>query len=92
MENGQPIDALGIFMSIMTYKDVKSRILAYYIDLNNRFVSAGIQYSAGVNEDGTVSLAGKYDQLATVKNWTGISTLDAGDEFLAGLTTDGRVV
>lgn len=90
-------EALVIFQQLGEYKDSQNYASICNIILNrlmqSNTISAGIQFSAGITQNGTVVFSGKnFDGISEIEEWTDIVSISANNEIFMGLKSDGTVV
>ena len=90
-------EAIVYFNKSLNYKDSKdyfqecNRMLQLLINANT--ISAGIRFSAGIKEDGSVVFSGRnFDEKQKISSWTDIVSISVKGEIIIGLKKDGSVV
>lgn len=97
LESGNYQQALSTFTQIVDYKDsyVLSEDCRLMLNrlMNSKTLSAGIRYSAGIREDGSIAFSGRdFKDEDVIQSWQDIVSISVENEFVVGLKKDGSVV
>lgn len=89
--------ALEDFRKIKDYKDSADYINQCTLILKrmntDRTIAAGVRYSAGIQEDGNVEMAGAdYYNRFDAESWTNIKSIDVFGNLVIGLTDKNKVL
>ncbi len=97
LEAGDYQQALNIFTQIDDYKDSHNLAEDCRLILNrliySNTLSAGIRYSVGVQEDGSIAFSGRdFKDEDVIRSWQDIVSVSVENEFVVGLKKNGSVV
>lgn len=95
--DGNLLEALSTFQQLGDYRDSQHYVEACGIKLQrltfSHTITAGIQFSAGITQDGTVVFSGKnFDGESDIYSWSDIISISSNNEFFMGLKEDGTVL
>lgn len=95
ISTGKNSEALDTLRRISYYKDAKQKIRDIFADYAEDVSSISTSsYTAAVIADGTVRVAGSYEQAlwSDISDWKNITAVSCGVDHIVGLKSDGTVM